>query len=70
MWSVATKSLVSTCGEEDSEDDDTGHTRAVKAVAAMPDGQRFLSGGQDGTIRVWLLNGNLKNTFGSCTSIT
>ena len=36
MWSVATKSLVSTCA---------GHTELVRAVAAMPDGQRILSGG-------------------------
>ena len=35
MWSVATKSLVSTC---------IGHTSLVLAVA-MPDGQRILSGG-------------------------
>jgi WD40 repeat protein len=54
VWSVATKSLVSTC---------RGHTRPLKAVAAMPDGQRFLSGGYDSTVRVWLLDGTLKNTF-------
>ena len=29
----------------------------------MPDGQRFLSGGNDKTVRVWLLDGTLKNTF-------
>ena len=54
MWSVATKSLVSTCD---------GHTGCVVAVAAMPDGQRILSGGDDDTVRVWLLDGTLKNTF-------
>ena len=53
MWSVATKSLVSTCA---------GHTGDVNAVAAMPDGQRFLSGRRR-TVRVWLLDGTLKNTF-------
>ena len=29
----------------------------------MPDGQRILSGGQDKTVRVWLLDGTLENTF-------
>ena len=29
----------------------------------MPDGQRFLSGSFDSTVRVWLLNGTLENTF-------
>ena len=37
--------------------------RAFAAVAAMPDGQRILSGGKTSTIRVWLLDGTLKNTF-------
>ena len=56
VWSVATKSLVSTC---------EGHTDFATAVAAMPDGQRILSGGgwHDKTVRVWLLDGTLKNTF-------
>ena len=58
VWSVATKSLVSTCA---------GHTDDVHAVAAMPDGQRFLSGADDRTVRVWLLDGTLENTFHSCT---
>ena len=54
VWSVASKSLVSTCN---------GHTALVDAVAAMPDGQRILSGGDDNTVRVWLLDGTLENTF-------
>ena len=54
MWSVATKSLVSTCA---------GHTDWVRAVAAMPDGQRILSGSDDCTVRVWRLDGTLENTF-------
>ena len=67
VWSVATKSLVSTC---------EGHISArawtsdwIRAVAAMPDGQRFLSGGSnpysasDNTVRVWRLNGTLQNFF-------
>jgi WD40 repeat protein len=54
IWSVATKSLVSTC---------VGHTEQVRAVAAMPDGQRFLSGCGDSTVCVWLLDGTLENTF-------
>ena len=59
VWSVATKSLVSTCA---------GHTNGVDALAAMPDSQRFLSAGYlpataDNTVRVWLLDGTLENTF-------
>ena len=57
VWSVASKSLVSTC---------RGHTNIGGgrwAVAAMPDGQRILSGGGDCTVRVWLLDGTLENTF-------
>ena len=54
MWNVAIKSLVCTC---------IGHTDVVAAVAAMPDGQRILSGSNDKTVRVWLLDGTLQNTF-------
>jgi WD40 repeat protein len=56
VWSVASKSLVSICA---------GHTDYVHAVAVMPDGQRILSGScdHDHTVRVWLLDGTLKNTF-------
>ena len=43
VWSVASKSLVSTC---------EGHTSYVWAVAAMPDGQRILSGSDNGRPRV------------------
>ena len=32
-------------------------------LAAMPDGKRFLSGSTDNTVRVWHLDGTLKNTF-------
>ena len=62
VWSVASKSLVSTC---------VGHTGQVRAVAAMPGGQRILSGGghHDYTVRVWLLNGTLENTFQLHTSV-
>ena len=58
VWSVASKSLVSTCeGHTDEEVDE------VLSVAAMPDSQRILSGAGDGTVRVSLLDGTLKNTF-------
>ena len=57
VWSVASKSLVSTC---------IGHD-FIMAVAAMPDGQRFLSGSADDTVRVWLLNGT-HHTFKLHTS--
>ena len=50
VWSVASKSLVSTCA---------GHNHAL---ASMPDSQRFLSGSYEG-VKVHLLDGNLKNTF-------
>ena len=58
MWSVASRSLLSTCGEVDDEVDDTNY---IQAVAAMPDGRRFLCGGPD--IRVYLLDGTLKDAF-------
>ncbi len=54
VWSVASKSLVSTC---------IGHTDWVRAVAVTPNGQRILSCGNDQTVRVWLLNGTHQNTF-------
>ena len=54
MWSVASKSLVGTC---------IGHTSGVMAVAAMPDGQRILSGGHDHSVRMWLLDGTHVNMF-------
>jgi WD40 repeat protein len=53
VWGVASKSLVSTC---------TGHGAPVHAVAAMPDGQRILSGAYK-EVRVWLFDGTLKNAF-------
>jgi WD40 repeat protein len=60
VWSVASKSLASSW----HGDGDTGW---VVAVAATPDGQRFLSGSHDHpfdfTVRVWRLNGTLENTF-------
>ena len=63
VWSVASKSLVSTCGARRNTDPSIGHTDWVMAVAAMPDGQRILSGARDKTVRVWLLDGTPENTF-------
>ena len=54
VWSVANKSHVSTCD---------GHDDTVWAVAAMPDSQRLLSASSDKSVRLWLLNGTLENTF-------
>ena len=54
VWSVASKSLVSTC---------RGHTDSVYAVAVTPDGQRILSGSTDHTVGVWLLDGTLHDGF-------
>ena len=54
VWSVATKSLVSTC---------EGHNSPVDAVAVTPNGQRILSCGDDQTVRVHLLDGTLKKTI-------
>ena len=39
------------------------HTDGIRVVAAMPDGQRILSGSDDCTVRVHLLNGTHVNTF-------
>ena len=61
VWSVSTKSLLSTC---------TGHTggndegnNCILALAATPNGKRIISSADDTTVRVWLLNGTLENTF-------
>ena len=35
----------------------------VRSVVAMPDNLRYLSGGRDGKVRVWGLDGDLQNTF-------
>ena len=52
QWKLWSLDAVSTC---------IGHTDNVGALALMPDGQRILSGSDDHTIRVWLLDGTLQN---------
>jgi WD40 repeat protein len=76
VWSVATKSLMSTC-----DGHTTRYTRELHAVAAMPDGLRILSGGgydnvfagEDldpyGEVCVHNLDGTLKNTFYPHTAV-
>ena len=54
VWSVATKSLVSTCA---GHTDDVGRGGGDARRPAHP--QRRV----DKTVRVWLLDGTLKNTF-------
>ena len=55
VWSVASKSLVSDC---------TGHADRVNAVAAMPTASAS-SAARTTCPSAWLLDGTLKNTFGS-----
>jgi WD40 repeat protein len=54
VWSIATKSLESTC---------EGNAGNVYAVAATPDGQHILSGLRDNTVQVWRPDGTLENSF-------
>ena len=64
VWSVASRSLVSTCGGHDVVNVwPCCLSGLVGAVAAMPDGQRILSGSLDGDVQVWLLDGTLKKSF-------
>ena len=53
IWMVATKTLVSACE----------HPCAVEALSVMPNDQRFLSGSDDGDVRVWAIDGSLQDTF-------
>jgi len=60
VWSVATKSCVSAI---DGHSEDGRPLDCVRTVAAMPDGQRFLSGSDDKSVCVWLLNGTFNGTL-------
>ena len=39
------------------------HAGGVEAVAVLPGGARFVSGSQDGTAKLWTLDGSLERTF-------
>ena len=54
VWSVASKSLVSTC---------EGHAGNVWALSVTPDDQRILSGAEDRSVCVWRLNGDFLKKF-------
>ena len=55
VWDVASRKLL--CSLED-------HRNAVRALAVTPDGRMLISGGADGTIRLWdLAGGNLLATL-------
>ncbi len=41
----------------------TGHTDHVRAVAWLGQGDRVISGGDDGAVRLWRTDGTLLNTF-------
>lgn len=56
LWSVTRQKPVRVC---------RGHTGRILAVVATPDGRRFLSGGMDKTVCVWLLNARLDGTLES-----
>ena len=44
-----------------------GHTDDVRAVAWLGERDRLISGGGDGTVRLWLTDGTLLNTFSDRT---
>ena len=55
VWSVASKSLVSTCA---------GHTGRFSRWRRCPTASASSAAGhEDTTVRVWLLDGTLENTF-------
>ena len=65
VWSVANKSLVSTCGVVGNEDDAAEHTNSVRAVAAMPAASASSAAGATDRPRV-APRRHPQNTF-SCT---
>ena len=67
VWSVANKRRLSSCVPDERA---PAIWEDVWALTAMPDGQRFISGGARAKVRVWLLNGTQENAFklhGGCT---